>query len=193
MSQQNHNDIYNILGKLGNLEPKVETKTTETKPLYESVEAQGSILSGVEKVEKKLAEDFDAFKAQGMAEEAPRTDTEINRQATAKYAEEIKRALENATGATVDTNLNQDGSVQIVINPRPNNRKLGYIVPNEEGVGATARNVSAAIEKYHRGFRQKGWRFDQPTQGQFTIAVPQQGVAESKEFERILKLSGLTK
>ena len=130
---------------------------------------------------------------EGATEAVPPTDMEIDRRATLKYAEEIKQALVNATDATVDTNLNQDGSVQIVINPQPNNRKLGYIVPKEDGGGATARSVSSAIEKYYKGFRQKGWRFDQPTQGQFTIAVPQQGVAESKEFERILKLSGLTK
>jgi hypothetical protein len=119
-----------------------------------------------------------------VAEAVPRTDMEIDRRATLKYAEEIKQALVNATGANVDTNLNQDGSVQIVINPQSTNRKLGYIVPNEKGVGATARSVSAAIEQYYRGFRQKGWRFDQPTQGQFTIAVPQQGVAEGSGFDQ---------
>jgi hypothetical protein len=137
-----------------------------------------------------------------VAEAVPRTDMEIDRRATLKYAEEIKQALVNATGANVDTNLNQDGSVQIVINPQSTNRKLGYIVPNEKGVGATARSVSAAIEQYYRGFRQKGWRFDQPTQGQFTIAVPQQGVAEGSldtpgieesqaELARIQELAGM--
>jgi hypothetical protein len=53
------NNIYNILGKLNALAPKEETpKTVEQKPVYESVEARGSVLEGITKVESKLARMF---------------------------------------------------------------------------------------------------------------------------------------
>jgi len=55
------NNIYNILGKLNALTPKQE----EAKPaerIYESVEARGSMLEGVAKVEKKLSEQYAAMK-----------------------------------------------------------------------------------------------------------------------------------
>ena len=54
-----HNNIYNIMGKLNALTPVEQTKQ-EAKPIYESVEAKGSVLEGVKKVqanlEAKLAE-----------------------------------------------------------------------------------------------------------------------------------------
>lgn len=53
------NNIYNILGKLNSLAPKEETpKTVEQKPVYESVEARGSVLEGVAAVESKLSKMF---------------------------------------------------------------------------------------------------------------------------------------
>jgi hypothetical protein len=58
-----HNDLYNILNKLGNLDPKKPTKTAPSKPVYESVDAKGSILAGVTSIEKKLAEAYTAEKA----------------------------------------------------------------------------------------------------------------------------------
>jgi hypothetical protein len=57
----NSNNIYSILGKLESLTPKQE----EQKPaqtVYESVEAKGSILEGVAKIEQKLAEQFASMK-----------------------------------------------------------------------------------------------------------------------------------
>jgi hypothetical protein len=58
------NNIYNILGKLNALAPKEETpKTVEQKPVYESVEARGSVLEGIAKVESKLARMFAEEKA----------------------------------------------------------------------------------------------------------------------------------
>lgn len=54
-----HNNIYNIMGKLNALTPAQEAPK-ETKQIYESVEAKGSVLEGVKKVqanlEAKLAE-----------------------------------------------------------------------------------------------------------------------------------------
>jgi hypothetical protein len=57
-----HDNIYNILGKLENLQPKVESVKQETKPIYESVEPRGSVLAGVARVEATLAEKYMGFK-----------------------------------------------------------------------------------------------------------------------------------
>jgi hypothetical protein len=57
------NNIYNILGKLNSLTPKETPETVEQKPIYESVEARGSVLEGVAKVESKLARMFAEEKA----------------------------------------------------------------------------------------------------------------------------------
>ena len=55
--------MYDILGKFNKLTPQ-ETTVVETapSPLYESVEARGSIVAGVKDVEQKLREQFDAMK-----------------------------------------------------------------------------------------------------------------------------------
>lgn len=56
------NNIYNILGKLASLTPKEETPKQQAQAIYESVEAKGSILEGVGKIEKKLSEQLAAMK-----------------------------------------------------------------------------------------------------------------------------------
>lgn len=60
MSKNHPNDnIYSILSKLDALKPTPqETHAATVKQIYESVEAQGSILSGVSKVEAKLRTAF---------------------------------------------------------------------------------------------------------------------------------------
>lgn len=60
-----NNNIYNILGKLDALAPKEPTVKETAKKIYESVEAQGSILSGINKYEANLAEKFQGFKSEG--------------------------------------------------------------------------------------------------------------------------------
>jgi len=56
------NNMYDILGKLNGLTPKQEEPTPSTaKPLYESVEAKGSIVAGVKSVEQRLREQFEAM------------------------------------------------------------------------------------------------------------------------------------
>ena len=70
-----HNDLYNILNKLGNLDPKKPTKTAPSKPVYESVDAKGSILAGVTSIEKKLAEAYTAEKAITKYAEEKKYDT----------------------------------------------------------------------------------------------------------------------
>jgi hypothetical protein len=132
-------------------------------------------------------------KEQGMAEAIPAT--EIDPKATQQYAQQIIQALQKATGATVKDFANQDGTIKIVINPDPNDRTYppsrGYIVTTGND-GATMQNVSKAINPYYNIFRQKGWRFDQPVGGAFTIGVPaQQAVAENAELDTMLKYAGV--
>ena len=58
MSNQ-HDNIYNILGKLDALTPKqAPAESAPAKAINESVEARGSVLSGVAKVEARLAQQF---------------------------------------------------------------------------------------------------------------------------------------
>ena len=54
-----HDNIYNILGKLDALKPReAAAEPAPAKPIYESVEARGSVLSGVARVEARLAQQF---------------------------------------------------------------------------------------------------------------------------------------
>lgn len=55
------NNIYNILGKLNSLEPK-QPEQKPAQPVYESVEARGSIIAGVKDIEQKLREQYEAAK-----------------------------------------------------------------------------------------------------------------------------------
>lgn len=64
----NSNNIYNILGKLDALKPTPEEKHQSLiKEIRESVEAQGSIVEGVDAIQAKLARRF----AESVAEVAP--------------------------------------------------------------------------------------------------------------------------
>ena len=58
----NDNNIYNILGKLDALKPQAETPKQTAERIYESVEAQGSVLKGVNDVEARLNEKYMGFK-----------------------------------------------------------------------------------------------------------------------------------
>ena len=71
MKNHPHDNIYSILGKLQALEPTTQEKHDATvKSIYESVEAQGSILKGLREVsstEAKLRQQFaEAGQRQGM-------------------------------------------------------------------------------------------------------------------------------
>ena len=115
-----------------------------------------------------------------MAEAMPASDSEIDSKATQQYAQKIVQALQQATGATVKGFPNQDGTVKIVINPVDDGTyppTRGYIVPTGND-GATMQNINKAIDPYYYSFRQKGWRFDQPVGGAFTIGIPTQQAVE---------------
>jgi hypothetical protein len=63
---KNHPDdnIYSILGKLKSLEPTpAEVIKEKAQMIRESVEAQGSIMSGVKTIEQTLSEKYMGFKA----------------------------------------------------------------------------------------------------------------------------------
>ena len=67
----------------------------------------------------------------------------------------------------VDSKSNNDGSITITVNN-------GQFAANSEGSNpnvVTAKNLSAAIDKPFRDYRQKGWFFSQPAKGSFTIGV----------------------
>jgi hypothetical protein len=53
-----HNNIYNIMGKLNALTPKEEHVAQPKQKVYESVEAKGSVLEGVSAVEARLTKQF---------------------------------------------------------------------------------------------------------------------------------------
>jgi hypothetical protein len=59
----NSNGMYNVLNIFKKLEPTTQEQTkAEAKAIYESVEAQGSIIAGVSDVEKRLSEAYAATK-----------------------------------------------------------------------------------------------------------------------------------
>ena len=58
-----HNNIYNIMGRLDALKPQAETVKETAQRIYESVEAKGSVLAGVKAVEANLSEKYMGFKA----------------------------------------------------------------------------------------------------------------------------------
>ena len=57
------NKMYNILNTLKSLEPTPEqTAKATAQSIYESVEAQGSVMEGVNSVEARLNEKYMGFK-----------------------------------------------------------------------------------------------------------------------------------
>ena len=68
----NSNGMYNVLNIFKKLEPTQEQQVkAEAKAIYESVEAKGSILEGVNAIEQKLAEKYMGFKATAKAVDRP--------------------------------------------------------------------------------------------------------------------------
>ena len=86
------NNIYNILGKLDALKPQAETAKQTAERIYESVEAQGSVMEGVKSVEARLNEKYMGFKktaaavAKGGAENPAAVAASIGRKKYGKAA-----------------------------------------------------------------------------------------------------------
>ena len=182
--------LFDILNDLADRDPRAN--------IWDDSDVQARLAElGIQTPQSSEAEPADVAQdtapEQGMAEAIPAT--EIDPKATQQYAQQIIQALQKATGATVIDFANQDGTIKIVINPDPNDRTYppsrGYIVPTGND-GATMQNITKAINPYYNIFRQKGWRFDQPVGGAFTIGIPaQQAVAENAELATMLKYAGV--
>ena len=101
------NNIYNILGKLEALKPTAQEKHDATvKAIYESVEAQGSIIEGVDAVQARLAQQF----AEGKDEGQPGKNFEkIAKGAAERYGS--KEAGERVAGA-VRAKLAKQGKLE---------------------------------------------------------------------------------
>ena len=182
--------LFDILGNLADRDPRAN--------IWDDSDVQARLAElGIQTPQSSEAEPADVAQdtapEQGMAEAIPAAG--VDPKATQQYAQQIVQALQQTTGATVKDFPNQDGTVRIVINPDPNDRTYppsrGYIVPTGND-GATMQNITKAINPYYNTFRQKGWRFDQPVGGAFTIGIPtQQAVAENAELNTMLKYAGV--
>jgi hypothetical protein len=120
------------------------------------------------------------MKEEAVSEAMPATDAQIDPQATRQYAEKIIKSLDQYTGQDkFEPKYNNDGT--ITIGKRQDQmwaddvyRKMGRNLndPDLLRPGAlTGANMNKAIDPYFDMFRSKGWRFDQPVAGQFTIGV----------------------
>lgn len=117
-------------------------------------------------------------KQQEVEEAIPSAGNEYDANTTWRWAEKIVRDIEKTTAASSDINRGEvPGTYQIVINPSGQDRTKGYGT-GQRGPGASVENISAATDRYFNHFRQKGWIFTQPVQGQFTIGVPKQQEVE---------------
>ena len=84
-------------------------------------------------------------------------------------AETLSKLLKAQFHVPVDYRSNDDGSIAFTINN-------GYVVNDDKGNAGivSVKNLSNAIDKTFREFRQKGWFFSQPAKGEFTIGVSQE-------------------
>jgi len=109
-----HDNIYNILGKLDALTPKqAPVEQTPAKTINESVEARGSVLEGVAKVEARLSE---MFNQQAMAEAAPVDYEKVLEAIAALYGDDM---WDNDAMGDLAQDLEQAG---------PTDRELDFII-----------------------------------------------------------------
>lgn len=112
--------------------------------------------------------------AEASVEEAmPATNAQVNPQATNEYGMKLVDALNQQFGDSFTAKTNQDGSFTVVQKPKTGPTDI-YDPQHQSNPNIlTPQNISKVIDPYYNMFRQKGWRFDQPMGGQFTIAVTQ--------------------
>jgi hypothetical protein len=175
------NNIYNILNTLKNLEPKEASKTTESKPIYESVEAKGSIMTGVAGIEKKLSEAYIAEKAKnpyavGMAQAMKSTgDAPPLKKSTITKAHDIaKKVKETATYAKLPADqLGLDKFAQAKLAAQPNK------LQREKNKIAMQRKVAGADD----GLPPEVAEGDMEEGNEFSGALARAKAAGAKEFE----------
>jgi len=119
---------------------------------------------------------------EGVAEASMAPNARIDPQSTTQYGMKIVNALNQQFGDYFNYKMNQDGSFTVV-------QKKGSGPENQydpryenDPTVLTPQSISRVIDPYYNMFRQKGWRFDQPMGGEFTIAIPEeQAVSEDLE------------
>ena len=119
---------------------------------------------------------------QGVAEASMAPNARIDPQSTTQYGMKIVNALTQQFGDYFSYKMNQDGSFTVVQKKGsgPENQ-YDPRYENDPNV-LTPQSISRVIDPYYNMFRQKGWRFDQPMGGEFTIAIPEdQAVSEDLE------------
>lgn len=98
----------------------------------------------------------------------------IDAQITNQYGMKIVGALNSQFGDAFSYKVNQDGSFTVMQKPKTGPADI-YDPRHENDPNVlTPQSVSRVIDPYYDMFRQKGWRFDQPTSGQFTLAASAQ-------------------
>lgn len=126
-----------------------------------------------------------------VAEASMAPNARIDPQSTTQYGMKIVNALNQQFGDYFSYKMNQDGSFTVVQKKGsgPENQ-YDPRYENDPNV-LTPQSVSRVLDPYYNMFRQKGWRFDQPMGGEFTISIPEdQAVSEDltakkrKEQER---------
>lgn len=107
----------------------------------------------------------------------------FNKQKSQKLADTVKSVLVKSsvlglTDGDVTTSVEEDGSVEVTI-------LKGKIVTSGNE-GATAKNISAAIDELFTSTRKDGNTFTQPVSGIFTVGVKSKSVNESFSFRKFL-------
>lgn len=107
----------------------------------------------------------------------------FDKQKSQKLADDVKSILvkSNTLGLTdgdVTTTVEEDGSVEVTI-------LKGKIVTSGNE-GATAKNISAAIDELFTSTRKDGNTFTQPVGGIFTVGIKDKTVNESFSFRKFL-------
>lgn len=133
------------------------------------------------KIDEYIAEAYGDFFESDLEENLE--EAQIDAQASNQYGMKIVDALNQQFGDYFSYKANQDGSFTVV--QKAGSGPANAYDPryeNDPNV-LTPQSVSKVIDPYYNMFRQKGWRFDQPVGGQFTIAIPAQQVANEDDME----------
>lgn len=161
---------------------KKDKKDKEPNKGGRKVGSKSGARHSYKKIDEYIAEAYGDF-FEGGLEEENLEEAQIDAQASNQYGMKIVDALNNQFNNSFSYKVNQDGSFTVVqkdmagpddpYNPQYQNND--YIL--------TPQSVSKVINPYYNMFRQKGWRFDQPVGGQFTIAIPAEQMANEDDME----------
>ena len=178
---QNHNNIYNILGKLASLTPKEEPAKQEPQKIYESVEARGSMLEGVSAVEQKLTSQFQNFAEStevcnecGMCESDCECDHDTVDEGETTRKDGVTRHIKtDYPGYASDDNEESDDEREkkgkrgrprkaVTKKPRPTGEKKGRGRPKKDAEPFTTKSSKDAGKKLQDIFIGKKPKHDEP-------------------------------